>query len=457
MIQSNNCPVITRFAPSPTGNLHIGGARTALFNWLLARANRGKMFLRIEDTDRERSDDVIIKTILEELVWLGLDWDGEVISQSSRIERHREIAEHLLFKGAAYKCYDSDQSWNHSGDENKTRPAIRLRSPLEGETIIQDSIQGKIRIPNKDLNDPILLRSGGMPTYMLAVVVDDHDMGITHIIRGDDHLINSAKQIIIYNYLGWDIPKMSHVPLIYGKDGKKLSKRHGSLGVKVYRAMGYLPNALRNYLLRLGWSYGNQEYFSQTQLDKIFNLSSIGKSPARFDLTKLKNMNGHYIRESDDESLLNAIESILPDLEKGAWIKNHWTQAGREKLLLAMPGLKKRAKTLLDLIDESRFIFYSCPLPMEEKAIVLLEANHKAGRCILSALVPRLSRLSIWSRKSLESEIKQFTDEKKLKLVQVAEPIRAALTGTITAIGIFDLLFILGRDESLSRFSDQLD
>src|SRR5215211_4138987 len=329
--------VVTRFAPSPTGFLHIGGGRTALFNWLYARRNGGKMLLRIEDTDRERSTEPAIAAILDCLSWLGLDWDGDTVYQFSRVERHREVVEQMLASGHAYRCYASPEELTEMREkaraEGKTRlydgrwrdrapadappgvkPAIRLKAPLTSETVVEDQVQGRVTWQNENLDDFVLLRSDGNPTYMLAVVVDDHDMGVTHIIRGDDHLNNGARQTQIYDALGWKVPAMAHIPLIHGPDGAKLSKRHGALGVDAYRTLGYLPAALRNYLVRLGWSHGDQEIFSTDEMIAAFDLKSIGRSPARFDFAKLENLNGHYIRHSADENLVDALEAILPEI-----------------------------------------------------------------------------------------------------------------------------------------------
>src|SRR3954462_14757689 len=361
--------VVTRFAPSPTGFLHIGGARTALFNWLYANKHGGKMLLRIEDTDRERSTEAAIGAILDGLKWLELGWDGDVIYQFRRAARHREVAEQLLAEGKAYRCYASAEELTAMREkaraEGRTRlydgllrdrdpamaptdvkPTIRLRSPQTGETVIEDQVQGRVVWQNENLDDLVLLRGDGNPTYMLAVVVDDHDMGVTHVIRGDDHLINAARQKQIYDALGWDIPNMSHIPLIHGPDGAKLSKRHGALGVEAYRSMGYLPEALRNYLVRLGWSHGDQEIFSTQEMIDAFELSSIGRSPARFDFAKLENLNGHYMRQSSDERLVAALETILPEHGPARGLGTTLDPALREKLLAAMPGLKERAKTL---------------------------------------------------------------------------------------------------------------
>ncbi|MDP8917376.1 MAG: glutamate--tRNA ligase, partial [Pseudomonadota bacterium] len=329
--------VVTRFAPSPTGFLHIGGGRTALFNWLYAKRHGGKMLLRIEDTDRERSTDAAITAILDGLKWLGLDWDGDVVYQFSRAVRHKEVAESLLAQGRAYYCYASQQELEEMREAAKregrplrydgrwrdrdpseapagVKPVIRLKAPTEGETVVEDEVQGRVVWQNKDLDDLVLLRSDGTPTYMLAVVVDDHDMDVTHVIRGDDHLTNAARQTQIYQALGWNVPKMAHIPLIHGPDGAKLSKRHGALGVEAYRSLGYLPTALRNYLVRLGWSHGDQEIFSTQEMIDAFDLGSIGRSPARFDFAKLENLNGHYMRQTSDEDLVGAIEEVLPEI-----------------------------------------------------------------------------------------------------------------------------------------------
>src|SRR5262245_15989096 len=364
--------IVTRFAPSPTGFLHIGGARTALFNWLYARGRGGKMLLRIEDTDRERSTDAAIAAIIDGLKWLGLDWDGDVIYQFSRAARHREVAEQLLAQGKAYRCYATteeleemrakaraegkpiryDGRWRDRDPSEAPAGAkgvIRLRAPTDGETVIQDQVQGRVVWQNRDLDDLVLLRSDGTPTYMLAVVVDDHDMSITHVIRGDDHLTNGARQKQIYEALGWEVPVMAHLPLLHGPDGAKLSKRHGALGVEAYRAMGYLPAALRNYLVRLGWSHGDQEIFSTDEMIAAFSLEAIGRSPARVDFAKLASLNGHYMRVSDDATLLAALEDILPDIGPSRGLMPPLSPELRQKFMAAMPGLKERAKTLVEL------------------------------------------------------------------------------------------------------------
>src|SRR5271157_4152427 len=392
--------VITRFAPSPTGFLHIGGARTALFNWLYARGRSGKMLLRIEDTDRERSTQSAIAAILEGLAWLGLDWDGDAIYQFSRSQRHREIAEELLATGRAYRCYASpeelaqlreqarregraklyDGRWRDRSPTEapvEIKPVIRLKAPLSGETVIEDQVQGRVVWQNENLDDLVLLRSDGTPTYMLAVVVDDHDMVVTHVIRGDDHLTNAARQKQIYDALGWPVPVMAHIPLIHGPDGSKLSKRHGALGIDAYRAMGYLPAALRNYLVRLGWSHGDQEIFSTEEMIAAFDLPQIGRSPARFDFAKLENLNGHYLRQTADADLLVELERLLVHIASGDAIAARMTPRLREQWLASMPSLKERAKTLIDLIDGAHFLLADRPLALDDKAAVLLTPEAK--------------------------------------------------------------------------------
>src|SRR6266480_3481498 len=392
--------VVTRFAPSPTGFLHIGGARTALFNWLYARGRGGKMLLRIEDTDRERSTQAAIDAILDGLKWLGITWDGDTVYQFARSQRHREVAEQLLAAGHAYRCYASpeelaqmreaarregraklyDGRWRDREPSEAppgVKPAIRLKAPLTGETVIEDQVQGRVVWQNENLDDLVLLRSDGTPTYMLAVVVDDHDMGITHVIRGDDHLTNAARQTQIYNALGWKVPVMAHIPLIHGPDGSKLSKRHGALGVDAYRAMGYLPAAIRNYLVRLGWSHGDQETFTTEEMLAAFDLPAIGRSAARFDFAKLENLNGHYIRHADDADLVSQFESVLDYVPEGAELKAKLNDITRGQLLRAMPSLKERAKTLIELISASYFIFADRPLEIEPKAAALLTPENR--------------------------------------------------------------------------------
>ena len=469
-----NTPVVTRFAPSPTGFLHIGGGRTALFNWLFARHFGGKMLLRIEDTDRERSTEPAIAAILDGLKWLGLDWDGEVVYQFARAQQHREITETLLAKGLAYHCYASkeelDEMRERARAEGRTprydgrwrdrdpkdappgiKPVLRLRAPQEGSTIIHDSVQGEVTFANKDLDDLILLRSDGVPTYMLAVVIDDHDMGITHIIRGDDHLTNAARQTQIYQAFGWDVPVMAHIPLIHGPDGAKLSKRHGALGVDAYRAMGYLPAAMRNYLVRLGWSQGDREFFSTPEMIEAFDIGHVGRSPSRFDFVKLANVNGHYMRATPDAELFDATVKALP------WLPNGKAFAGKDEKLMgqlraALPGLKERAKTLVELVDGAGFLTVKRPLPVEDKALEILE---NGGRAHLAALLPRFAALADWAAAALEGVVRDYALEAGIKLGQAAQPLRVALTGRTTSPGIFDVLVVLGRAESLARLADQ--
>ena len=468
-------PIVTRFAPSPTGFLHIGGARTALFNWLYARRFGGTFLLRIEDTDRERSTQAAVAAIIDGLEWLGLNWDGEAVSQHTRGARHRAIAEAMLASGAAYRCYASpeeleamrararaegkpmryDGRWRDRDPADAppgVEPVTRLRARQEGETIVDDKVQGKVTFANSELDDLVLLRSDGNPTYMLAVVVDDHDMGVTHIIRGYDHLTNAARQMQIYQALGWDVPVMAHIPLIHGADGAKLSKRHGALGVDAYRALGYLPAALRNYLVRLGWSQGDREFFSTPELIAAFDLPAIGRSPSRFDFAKLENINGHFMRAMPDKELLDALIASLPWLPGGAEVLGKLDAANRARLAAAMPGLKERAKTLVELLDGAQFLFARRPLPMDARAGEIIGAG---GREHLSALLPRLRALNEWTSASTERVVRDYAEERGAKLGQIAQPLRAAMTGRATSPGIFDVLAVLGREESLGRLADQ--
>jgi glutamyl-tRNA synthetase len=467
--------IVTRFAPSPTGFLHIGGARTALFNWLYARGRGGKMLLRIEDTDRERSTKAAIDAILDGLTWLGIDWDGDAIYQYSRAARHREVVEELLASGRAYRCYASqaelaemrekaraegrsklyDGRWRDRDSSEAppdVKPVIRLKAPLTGETVIEDQVQGRVAWQNENLDDLVLLRSDGSPTYMLAVVVDDHDMAVTHIIRGDDHLTNAARQKQIYDALGWPVPVMAHIPLIHGPDGAKLSKRHGALGVDAYRAMGYLPIAMRNYLVRLGWAHGDQEIFSTEEMIKAFDLPQIGRSPARFDFARLENLNGHYIRQSSDADLLAALEQVLPHIQGGAELLNKLTPELRSKLVAAMPGLKERAKTLVELVDSARYVFADRPLALDDKAAGLLTAE---ARSLLGEISDELRQVEPWTVEATEQAVRAFAERRGIKLGSVAQPLRAALTGRTTSPPIFDVLAVLGKSESLSRLQDQ--
>jgi glutamyl-tRNA synthetase len=469
-------PVVTRFAPSPTGFLHIGGARTALFNWLYARGRGGKMLLRIEDTDRERSTPAAIDAILDGLSWLGLEWDGDTVYQFSRVARHREVAEQLLAAGRAYHCYASqdelaqmrekarsegraklyDGRWRDRDPSEAppgVKPVIRLKAPLTGETVIEDQVQGRVVWQNENLDDLVLLRSDGTPTYMLAVVVDDHDMGVTHIIRGDDHLTNAARQSQIYNALGWTVPVMAHIPLIHGPDGSKLSKRHGALGVDAYRALGYLPIAMRNYLVRLGWSHGDQEIFSTEEMIAAFDLPQIGRAPARFDFAKLESLNGHYMRQTGDAELLAEMERVLPHIAGGSELAAKLTPELRGKLVAAMPGLKERAKTLLELIDGARFITAARPLALDDKAAALLTEE---ARRLLGELARDLAATEPWTAEATEQTVRAFAERQGVKLGGVAQPLRAALTGRITSPPIFDVLAVLGKSESLARLQDQL-
>jgi glutamyl-tRNA synthetase len=470
-----NEPVITRFAPSPTGFLHIGGGRTALFNWLYARRFGGKMLLRIEDTDRERSTDAAIAAIIDGLNWLGLSWDGDVVFQYARAARHREVVGEMLAAGHAYRCYASPEELTVMREkaraEGKTRlydgrwrdrdpadapagvkPTIRLKAPLTGETAVDDHVQGRVVWQNENLDDFVLLRSDGNPTYMLAVVVDDHDMGVTHIIRGDDHLNNAARQTQIYQALGWKVPVMAHIPLIHGPDGSKLSKRHGALGVDAYRAMGYLPAAMRNYLVRLGWAHGDQEIFTTEEMIAAFDLPQIGRSPARFDFAKLESLNGHYMRGSSDADLIAALELLLPHIAGGDDLARKLTPGLREMLLAAMPGLKERAKTLVELFDASRFLWAGRPLELDDKARAVLTPEAKA---LITALLPQFEANTDWTAASIEADVRAFAERSGVKLGAVAQPLRAALTGRTTSPPIFDVLIVLGRDESVARLRDQ--
>jgi len=456
--------VVTRFAPSPTGFLHIGGARTALFNWLFARHHGGKFLLRIEDTDKVRSTAEAIEAILDGMRWLGLDWDGHEYYQSQFWARHAEVAHRMLERGHAYRCYMTQEElaaqreeaqrerrpfrinspWRDVSDEQGDKPfVIRLKAPRDGETVIEDRVQGRVTVQNAEIDDFILLRSDGTPTYMLAVVVDDHDMGVTHVIRGDDHLNNAFRQLAIIRAMGWPEPVYAHVPLIHGADGAKLSKRHGALGVDAYRdELGLLPEAVSNYLLRLGWGHGDDEIISREQATEWFDLDHVGRSPSRFDFKKLENLNGHYIREADDQRLADL---IAPRLDI----------SGDQKALLvkAMPELKPRANTLLQLADGARFLFVSRPLDLDEAAASLISPE---ARELLHRTNDKLAALANWDAPSLEAAIREVAEESGVKLGKLAQPLRAALTGRTTSPGIFDVLALLGRDESLARIADQI-
>jgi glutamyl-tRNA synthetase len=466
--------VVTRFAPSPTGFLHIGGARTALFNWLYAKHTGGNMLLRIEDTDRERSTDAAIAAIIDGLTWLGLDWEGEPISQFARRDRHAEVARQLVERGKAYLAYDTPEELNEMRARAKAEggfarydgrwrdrdpaeappgidPAIRIKAPQTGETVIEDHVQGRVAFPNKDLDDFVILRSDGTPTYMHAVVVDDHDMSVTHVIRGDDHLTNAGRQSIIYEAMGWKKPEWAHIPLIHGPDGAKLSKRHGALGVEAYRSMGYLPEALRNYLARLGWAHGDDEIFSSEQAAEWFELGAIGKGPARFDFAKLQSVNGQYLRNAGDAELLARMEKILPEIEGGPVFAARLDADLRQRLLALMPALKERAKTLVELFQSAAFLTAERPLRLDEKAAALLTPETRAR---LGGLAGAL-RETGWTGSELEAAVREFADAEGAKLGQVAQPLRAALTGSAASPPIFDVLVALGREESLARLADQ--
>jgi glutamyl-tRNA synthetase len=460
--------VVTRFAPSPTGYLHIGGARTALFNLLYARHNGGKFLLRIEDTDRVRSTQPAIDAILDGMRWLGLDWDGDVTYQFARAARHAEVAHAMLASGHAYKCFATteeleamraeqrankqplryDGRWRDRPESEAPEGApfvVRLKAPKEGAVTIDDQVQGAVTVQNSELDDMVLLRSDGTPTYMLAVVVDDHDMGVTHVIRGDDHLNNAFRQLPIYRAMNWPEPVYAHVPLIHGADGAKLSKRHGALGVDAYRdEMGILPETLDNYLLRLGWGHGDDEKFTLQQATGWFDLAGIGKSPSRFDLKKLEHLNGQYIRETDDARLADLAATHLP-FEP--------TESQRDLLRRSMAALKPRAANLLELADGAMFLFRTRPLELDEAAAALLEGD---ARAILSQIHAALDAAESWDTETLEAAVRQVADGAGVKLGQVAQPLRAALTGRKTSPGIFDVLALLGREESLGRIADQM-
>ncbi|EEX10693.1 glutamyl-tRNA synthetase [Ruegeria lacuscaerulensis ITI-1157] len=459
--------VVTRFAPSPTGFLHIGGARTALFNWLYARGRGGKFLLRIEDTDRERSTPEATEAILKGMEWLGLDHDGDVISQFARADRHAEVANQLLAEGKAYKCFSTQEEiaafreqaraegkstlfrspWREADPStHPDRPfVVRIKAPQDGVTVIRDKVQGDVTIRNDQLDDMVLLRSDGTPVYMLAVVVDDHDMGVTHVIRGDDHLNNAARQMMIYQAMGWDVPVWAHIPLIHGPDGKKLSKRHGALGAQEYQAMGYPAAGMRNYLARLGWSHGDDEFFTDEQAREWFDLDGIGKSPARFDLKKLENLCGQHIAISDDAALRQEIQAYLD-----AANLPQLTDAQAADLERAMFCLKDRARTFPELLEKARFVLTSRPIDMDEKAQKAL-ASVSDG--ILSQLTPHLQNAS-WSRKALEEVLNSFAEANGLKFGKLAGPLRAALAGRAVTPSVFDMMLVLGREETLARISE---
>lgn len=499
--------VVVRFAPSPTGYLHIGGARTALFNWLYARGRGGKFLLRIEDTDRERNNDDAVAAILDGLRWLELDWDGDAVSQFARADRHRHVANDMLARGAAYHCYCSPAEIEAARDLAKAegrpqiflspwrdrdrseapagvKPTVRLKAPRDGETRVADHVQGDVTFPNKDLDDLIILRSDGNPTYNLAVVVDDHDMGVTHVIRGVDHLTNTARQTQIYQAMAWTVPEFAHVPLIHGADGAKLSKRHGAQGVEDYRSMGYLPVALRNYLVRLGWSHGDDEIMASDQLLQWFDIDDINKSAARFDFKKLDDLNGHYIRLTDDAELVtrigdmlphinfaelralavdakappradvalaNEVANLAPSLSDGQALKARLADVGHDKFLAAMPALKERAKTLAELVSGALFLVAETPLRLDDKAAKLIDDEAKAT---LGAIAVRFETVAEWTAAALEADVRTYAEQTGAKLGKVAQPLRAALTGRAVSPPVFTVLEVLGRAESLKRIGD---
>ncbi len=459
--------VVTRFAPSPTGYLHIGGARTALFNWLFARGRGGKFLLRIEDTDRARSTPDATQAILDGMAWMGLDHDGEVVSQFERAARHAEVAHQMLEAGQAYKCYATQEEiqafrdaakeagqstlfrspWRDAAPE--THPdlpyVIRIKAPLEGATVIKDAVQGDVTIRNDQLDDMVLLRSDGSPVYMLAVAVDDHDMGVTHVIRGDDHLNNAARQMMIYAAMGWSLPIYAHIPLIHGPDGKKLSKRHGALGTREYRTMGYPASGMRNYLARLGWSHGDAEFFTDAEAQEWFDLDGIGKSPARFDFKKLENICGLHMAATDNAALLHELEDFLTFT--GA---PRLTPEQAAMFLDAMPHLKERARTYPELIEKAQFIMASRPIEMDEKAAAQLDT---VSRGMLAELTPQLQTAK-WNREGLEAFMSDFAEARGIKFGKMAGPLRAALAGRSTTPSVYDMMLVLGQTEALARIED---
>ncbi len=463
--------IVTRFAPSPTGFLHIGGARTALFNWLYARGRGGKFLLRIEDTDRARSTPEATQAILDGMAWLGLDHDGDVISQFERADRHAEVAQELLTSGKAYKCFSTQEEiqtfreaakaegrstlfrspWRDAApdahpDAHPDAPfVIRIKAPQDGETVIRDAVQGDVTIRNDQLDDMVLLRSDGTPVYMLAVAVDDHDMGVTHVIRGDDHLNNAARQMMIYTAMGWPLPTYAHIPLIHGPDGKKLSKRHGALGVEEYRDMGYPASAMRNYLARLGWSHGDDEFFTDAQARDWFDLSGIGKSPARFDFKRLDHLSGQHIAKMDDAALLKDLRAF-----RAVTNGEPFTNAQEVLLTHGMYCLKERAKNYPELIEKASFILSDRPIEPDEKAAGALD---DVSRGILNELTPQLQNAT-WTREDLEAVTQSFAEANDTKFGKLAGPMRAALAGKSVTPSVFDMLLVLGRDESLARLRE---
>ncbi len=462
-------PVVTRFAPSPTGYLHIGGGRTALFNWLFARGRGGTFLLRIEDTDRERSTPEATAAILRGLKWLGLDWDGEAVSQFDQRHRHAEVARDMLARGSAYKCFSTQAEieafretaraegrstlfqspWRDApASSHPDAPfAIRMRAPHDGETIIEDAVQGTVRFRNDQLDDMVVLRSDGTPTYMLAVVVDDHDMGVTHVIRGDDHLNNAARQQMVYDAMSWEVPVWAHIPLIHGPDGKKLSKRHGALGIEEYQAMGYPAAGMRNYLTRLGWSHGDDEFFTSEQAMQWFDLSGIGRAPARLDFKKLENLCGQHIAAMDDAALLQELESYL-----AAAAKPPLSPAQREHLSRSLYCLKDRAKTFPELIDKAHFALVNRPIEQDAASLAHLDS---ASRGILKSLTPQL-RNAHWTKESLEAILSAQAAAEGIGFGKMAGPLRAALAGRTVTPSVYDMMLVIGRDETVARLEDVL-
>ncbi|WP_136644396.1 glutamate--tRNA ligase [Tabrizicola sp. YIM 78059] len=459
--------VVTRFAPSPTGYLHIGGGRTALFNWLYARGRGGKFLLRIEDTDRERSTPEATAAILRGLTWLGLDWDGEVVSQFTRRDRHAEVAHQMLARGTAYKCFSTQEEiaafraaeeaegrypvflspWRDA--DPATHPdapyVIRMKAPRTGETVIDDKVQGRVVIRNETLDDMIVLRSDGTPTYMLAVVVDDYDMGVTHVIRGDDHLNNAARQQMVYDAMGWQVPVWAHIPLIHGPDGKKLSKRHGATGVEEYQAMGYPAAGMRNYLTRLGWAHGDAEIFTSEEAMKMFDLSGIGRAPARLDFKKLENTCGHHMAMADDAALLQELKAFL-----AAAGREPLTDVQEARMKAALPFLKKSVKTFPELMEKAHFLLIDRPIVPEAKAA---EALDSVSRGILKSLTPRLRNAS-WTKDSLEPILNEAAAEAGIGFGKLAAPLRAALAGRTVTPSVYDMMLVIGRDETVRRLED---
>ncbi len=502
-------PVVTRFAPSPTGALHIGGARTALFNWLYARHTGGKFLLRIEDTDVDRSKPEHTVAILDSLRWLGLDWDGEPVSQMSRVERHREIAMQLLANGNAYYCYLTREETEALREKAKAEkrpqvimspwrdadpksapagvvPSVRLRAAREGATVVDDLVQGRIEFPNRDLDDLIILRGDGTPTYNFAVVVDDHDMGVTHVIRGADHLTNAARQTQVYAACGWDTPAFAHLPLVHGADGAKMSKRHGAQGAEEFRSMGYLPAALRNYLCRLAWSHGDAEVFSTAQAIEWFDVKDVGKSAGKFDFKKLGDLNGHYIRQAPivalmehmekalqgipsledikalvdekappraDLALMTAVRDVRPDIKTGTDLLVAFRAVGHGKLAAAMPSLRERAQTLAEMAAGALYLIVQRPIMLDVKAKALVDADGKAA---LAALLERFSVVNDWTAAALEAVVREHAEVSGTKLGKLAQPLRAALTGRAVSPPVFEVMTVLGRDETLARLRDQV-